>query len=106
MPAGQGELDEHNRIFRQTGIGADERLNLVNLDVVSITDFRNWQIALGESRMLKASEEFTETQFVRTNAKNKRCSDVVPTARATANIYPATIGDKARFDLCLGSTED
>src|SRR4051812_32215548 len=106
MAAGQGELDEYNRIFRQGGIGAGEGLNLVNLDIVGITDLRDWQIALGESRMLKAIEEFAETQFVWTNAKDKRCSYVVPTACATANIYPATIGDKARFDLCLGSTED
>src|SRR5690349_16385325 len=106
MPAGQGELDEYNCIFRQGGIGAGEGLNLINLDVVSITDFRNRQIAFGEGRMLKAIEEFAETQFIRAHTKDKRCSDVVPTACATANVYATTIGDEACFDLCFGSAED
>src|SRR5436305_12399506 len=56
--------------------------------------------------MLEPAWDFAKTQFILSDAKNDRCADVAPTARATAQIHSAAVGDEARFYFCIRGAEN
>ena len=73
--------------------------------MMGVPDFGDGQITVRQSGMFEALKVFAEAQFIRSHAENHRCADIIPTARAAAQIYAAAVGNEPRLQFGVWCAE-
>src|SRR5882757_1741502 len=104
-------------MFRQAGLGAGERLELVNFRIpfdaflvqrnhplrkdrslVKVVQLNDRQIAFGKGRLtLQSFGKSAKKELVRTDAKKDRRAIVIPLASSGAEVDSAAVGNEASF---------